>query len=116
MAFNFESQRNSGRVKNDITIVYLSWRKKSCVVKKQTSKNLSQKLFGDVSLWNWYKKWHITCVFLNGDLYEETFMLQLEGFVVKSREENFKGHSMTWSKKSNMVFKNKYLLSKTWND
>jgi hypothetical protein len=34
-------------------------------------------------------------VFLNGDLYEETFMLQLEGFVVKSREENFKGHSMT---------------------
>jgi hypothetical protein len=22
-------------------------------------------------LWNLYKKWHITCVFLNGDLYEK---------------------------------------------
>jgi hypothetical protein len=35
-------------------------------------------------LWNLYKKWHITCVFLNGDLYEIKIMLQLEGFVVKA--------------------------------
>ncbi len=65
------------------------WRK-SCVVEKWTSKNnLSQIFFGDASLWNWYKKWHIAYVFLNGDLYEKLFMFQLEGFIVKRKEESF---------------------------
>ncbi len=50
MAFNVETQRSHGGVKNDITIVYLSWRRKSHVVEKWTSKNhLCQKLFGDAS-------------------------------------------------------------------
>ncbi len=85
MAFSLETQRNNGGVRNDITIVYLSWKRKSCVVEKWTSKkNLSQYFFGEASLWNLYKKWHITCVFLNGDLYEIKIMLQLEGFVVKA--------------------------------
>jgi hypothetical protein len=34
-------------------------------------------------------------VFLNGDLYEKIFMLQLEGFVVKRKKESLKKHSMT---------------------
>lgn len=42
MAFNLETQRSNGGVKNDITIVYLSSRRKSCVVEKWISKNLSQ--------------------------------------------------------------------------
>ncbi len=113
MAFSLETQRSNGGVRNDITIVYLSWKRKSCVVEKWTSKIKFKSIF----FWRSFivkfiqEVTHHLCVFKWRFIWKKNYA-SIRGLCCESLK------NILWLeiRKSNMVLKNRYLLSRTWND